>query len=60
NDWTTASGAPVQNQDLIRPIVDHVEQRGGTVQFTHVPGHSGIDGNEQADRLAVQGTRKNI
>lgn len=32
-----------------------LEQKGIIVEFRHIPGHSGIWGNEQADALAVRG-----
>ncbi|KAJ2402881.1 hypothetical protein GGI23_000390 [Coemansia sp. RSA 2559] len=58
NNWISSNGKAVENQDLIRPIVDNISQRGGKVEFTHVRAHTGIAGNEAADRLAVQGANK--
>ncbi|KAJ2448449.1 hypothetical protein EV183_005433 [Coemansia sp. RSA 2336] len=56
NGWTSSvSRKPVENQDLIRPILELIRARGGNVSFRHVRGHAGIAGNEAADRLAVAG-----
>ncbi|KAJ1862912.1 hypothetical protein LPJ78_004390 [Coemansia sp. RSA 989] len=56
NGWTSsASRKRVENQDIIRPILDLIRARGGNVSFRHVRGHAGIAGNEAADRLAVAG-----
>lgn len=43
------------NLDLIRPIVEAIDNRNHSVEFTHVKGHSGEVGNEEADRLANLG-----
>ncbi|KAJ2874987.1 hypothetical protein H4R27_006445 [Coemansia aciculifera] len=53
--WVNSAGQQVNNQDLIRGILDRMKEYSGSVQFIHVRGHSGIHGNEQADQLAVQG-----
>lgn len=61
--WLTNSGEPVRNQDLIKQCVD-LHQRAckiykkkgwGQLYILHVKGHNGVEGNEQADRLAVAG-----
>ncbi|KAJ2731194.1 hypothetical protein IW152_004708 [Coemansia sp. BCRC 34962] len=53
--WVNSQGQQVNNQDLIRAILDRMEEYCGSIQFVHVRGHSGIHGNEQADQLAVRG-----
>ncbi|KAJ2412390.1 hypothetical protein H4218_005834 [Coemansia sp. IMI 209128] len=53
--WVNSQGQQVNNQDLIRGILDRMKAYRGSIQFIHVRGHSGIHGNEQADLLAVRG-----
>ncbi|KAJ2778301.1 hypothetical protein GGI15_004213 [Coemansia interrupta] len=55
NGWRTSQGADVENADLIKTARRMISDRGGAVQFEHVRGHAGIEGNEMADRLAVDG-----
>lgn len=63
NGWKTSNGQPVQNKDLIEPIVSNLakldrayKDSGQTsIQIAHVPGHSGNFGNERADQLANRG-----
>lgn len=50
NGWRTASKKPVQNQDLWQALLKEVSRH--RVSFHWVPGHSGVVGNERADRLA--------
>lgn len=58
NGWKNASGQPVSNADLIKRILYLIRKRpfSGKLVFTHVRGHAGIEGNERADQLAVQGS----
>ncbi|CAJ0586680.1 unnamed protein product, partial [Mesorhabditis spiculigera] len=51
NGWMTSAGTPVKNQDLHKEL--DRKMQGMDVKFEYVPGHSGIHGNEQADRLAT-------
>jgi len=57
NNWKTSSGQPVKNQDLLRPIAHWIEDMKKdlalSIEFIHVRSHTGIKGNEEADRLAV-------
>lgn len=58
NGWKNTSGAAVANRDLIEPlreVYSELRRSGITVKITHVPGHSGVTGNEEADRLANLG-----
>ncbi|KAL9559790.1 hypothetical protein MBANPS3_000265 [Mucor bainieri] len=56
-NWIASNGKEVQNRDIFEPIVDLVKSRKADVKFTYVPGHSGFEGNEKADQLAVAGAQ---
>jgi ribonuclease HI len=51
--WKTAKGTPVKNKELLEKMYDLLTKRKVTVK--HVSGHAGIEGNEEADKLAVAG-----
>lgn len=57
-EWRTSTGKPVENQDLIKAVLA-AEQKLRAVKksliWKHVRGHSGVAGNEIADKLAVAG-----
>ncbi|KAM9918544.1 hypothetical protein OXX59_008584 [Metschnikowia pulcherrima] len=58
NGWKTSSGSSVANKDLIQrnhELYTGLKDSGVPVELVHVRGHSGNEGNEQADRLANQG-----
>lgn len=50
--WVRRGFANVKNADLWRPLR---EEAGKSTRFTHVRGHQGIEGNEEADALARSG-----
>jgi len=52
NGWRTSQKLPVKNRDLWEPLVDLASK---DVEFRWVKGHSGVDLNEVADRLANAG-----
>lgn len=54
NNWKTSTGNTVLNQDLWK-ILDECRRLKPLVKIKHVKAHSGIIGNEMADRLAVAG-----
>ncbi|CEG79722.1 hypothetical protein RMATCC62417_14153 [Rhizopus microsporus] len=58
NDWKSSKGTPVENRDLLEKIVDIIDHRKAPVDVVYVPGHSGEEGNEKADRLAVAGAQR--
>ena len=61
NNFVTVSNQPVKNAPLIRyvsALLDIRARRGQKVHLQYVKGHSGIEGNEGADRLANRGTTK--
>lgn len=46
-----------KNRELIQNIRQDLRLRKGYVEFHHVDGHSGVEGNELADRLAKAGRK---
>lgn len=54
NNWQTSKKEPVKNADLIRECVALATPLKGLIQVTHVAAHNGTEGNEIADRLAMQ------
>ena len=57
--WKNTKGKPIKNAELIRYLIACIyvrEQNMQKVLFEHVKGHSGEEGNEGADKLAVNGT----
>jgi ribonuclease HI len=54
-DWKTMTKEEVSNRDLWEEALDLLEERKkiGMVNWTHVPGHSGIAGNERCDEIAT-------
>ena len=47
----------MKNADLVRRLDDLVTTREKPVKWTHVYGHKGEPGNEEADKLANRGSR---
>ena len=54
--WVTAGKKPVKNQDLWQVLSALVDQH--SVQFHHVPAHSGIEKNEFVDQAAGEARRQ--
>jgi len=50
NGWKTAAKKPVKNADLWKQLDEQVLRH--RVKWNWVKGHAGIEGNEEADRLA--------
>ncbi|KAI9253414.1 ribonuclease H Rnh1 [Phascolomyces articulosus] len=57
NGWKASNGKPVDNRDLVEKILKLKNTRPGKVWMSYVKGHSGDFGNDNADRLAVEGAR---
>ena len=58
NNWRTTQNKQVVSLDLFqraKEMLKTLKERGIHVGFMHVPGHQGVWGNEQADKLAVAG-----
>jgi ribonuclease HI len=59
NNFRTAAGQPVLNQDLVRPLREAWRAAGPFLaRIVKVPGHMGNVGNECADALAVGGVAR--
>ena len=56
NGWKTASKKPVKNKDLWMRLDELRNDR--DIRFEWVEGHTGVHGNEEADKLAVAGCSK--
>jgi len=51
--WKTANKKPVKNQDLWQELDEAVSRH--EIKWKWVRGHTGVDGNEEADALANRG-----
>ncbi|CAG8819526.1 10093_t:CDS:2, partial [Gigaspora margarita] len=58
NNYISYHNKPIKNSDLFKHLKSLIDYRIGTVKFIHVRGHMGNYGNEQADRLAKEGSLK--
>ncbi|XP_054422665.1 ribonuclease H1 [Pteronotus mesoamericanus] len=56
NGWRTSAGKEVVNREDFEEL-DRLVQ-GMDIRWMHVPGHSGLTGNEEADRLAREGAKQ--
>ncbi len=56
NGWKTASKQPVKNKDLWQALDEACKRH--QIEWKWVKGHSGDEGNERADSLAVKGARE--
>ena len=55
NGWKTSNGESVKNKEEWVKLLQLVNDSKITIKWNHVPGHKGISGNEEADKLAVKG-----
>jgi len=55
NGWMTKSKQPVKNREDLEELDDAMNSGKIQVKWNHVKGHAGIEGNEEADKLAVKG-----
>ncbi|WP_448547872.1 ribonuclease H family protein [Thalassotalea fusca] len=52
--WKKADGSPIKNPELVQQCYDYYLKLRQHITITHVRGHADIEGNELADRMAVQ------
>ncbi|KAL6705356.1 hypothetical protein ACN47E_007005 [Coniothyrium glycines] len=58
--WKNSQGKPVENRDLIEPIIARIRERDmckAKTKFKWIKGHADDPGNTAADSLAVNGSR---
>ncbi|KAG2037250.1 hypothetical protein BDR03DRAFT_1051385, partial [Suillus americanus] len=58
NNWEDRGWTGVTNSNLFRATAYHLRKRSATTTFRWIKGHNGNKGNEEADRLAGIGARK--
>lgn len=56
--WEDRGWLGVDNRALLEPIAARLRLRGAQTAFEWVKGHSGVEGNEEADRRAGKGAEK--
>lgn len=61
NGWKNAAGKAVENRDIIENILGKIEDRQRLkvrTEFEWVKAHATSHGNQEADKLAVEGARR--
>jgi hypothetical protein len=59
--WKNSAGKAVENQDIIKPIIERINERKlakADTKFIWLKGHANHEGNVMADREAVKASRK--
>jgi ribonuclease HI len=54
-EWKTMAKSDVENRDLWEDLLALIADRAddGAIHWEHIPGHSGIEGNERVDEIAT-------
>ena len=60
NGWKTSIGEPVKNKEEWVQLLKLINDCKISITWKHVPGHDGITGNEEADKLAVIGANNKV
>lgn len=58
NGWKTSSGEHVKNKEEWTELMNAIKSNNINIKWQHVPAHSGIAGNEEADRLALRAAKR--
>lgn len=58
NGWRLSGGGPVKNTEELKALDAALQKANLKITWQHVPGHKGIHGNEEADKLAREGALK--
>ena len=58
NGWKTASGEDVKNKEIWIELANLAPDSKTKITWTHVAAHSGIPGNEEADKLAMKAAKQ--
>ena len=58
--WKNANGEAVKNKQEWEELLELTSNNKMAIKWNHVPAHSGIPGNEEADKLAVKGATQSI
>ena len=53
DNWVRPSGHPVENADLMKQAYELLYEKDCYANIIKCPGHSGLEGNELADKLAT-------
>jgi len=60
NGWTRKGNQALANKELIAKMYSLYKRLAVDVDLAHVKGHSGVEGNELADRLSLMAHREKI
>ncbi|MFP6803530.1 MAG: ribonuclease H family protein [Pseudomonadales bacterium] len=60
NGWARKGNQELANKELIASMYSLYKRLAGNVVLAHVKGHSGVEGNELADRLSLMAHREKI
>lgn len=57
-NWRKADGEEIKNKALVMEMYELFSRIREHIELTHVKGHSGVEGNELADRLSLMAMRQ--